>query len=95
MWADFYGDPTGSLVSSRHTYRNRRVSRSEGLAPPRQNAGQASLFFLFCLACDPICLRSLGPQKSARFPSLISSIILLVSYGAAPLAVYHRRFVIA
>ena len=92
----FYGDPNGSLASSRHKYRNRRISRSEGLAPPiRQSAGQACLSSLFCLACDPIWLGPLEPRTSARFPGLIFAIPLLVSYAAAPLAVYPRKSVIA
>src|SRR5436309_14083976 len=60
-----------------------------------QNAGPAYLSSLFCLAPDPICLHSSRSRKAARFPGLIFSLILPVSYAAAPLAVYPRRSVIA
>ena len=60
-----------------------------------QNAGQAYLSCLFCLAPDPICSHSLEFRESARLPGLISSTILPVSCAAAPLAVYLRTSLIA
>ena len=74
-------------VDSGTTFRRARATM--------QNAGPVYLSSLLCLAPDPICLHWSRSRPRVSLPGLTFSIILPASYGAAPLAVYPRRSVIA